>query len=110
METDSEDFSKILAGFTVILGPNNWDVLVPTFLVPATQLALDKEKVQDALDIDNATGGVSTIKGFYNFILTNSEIKPWELTNASFVEVGEAELQIPTDPVSPDFLIWITWY
>lgn len=107
METDSEYFSKIPAGFSLFPGPNNRDVLVPTFLVPVTQLALDKEMVRDALEIDKATGGVSNTKRFHALILLNSYLKPREPTNASFVVVGDAEVEIPADPVSPDIRLLI---
>ena len=58
----------------MIPGSNNRDVLVPTFLVPATQIALDKEKVKAVMEIDKATGGVSNIKSFLALILTKYDI------------------------------------
>jgi len=50
--------SLIPAGFSVIRAPNNQLVLVPTFLVPATQLALEGNIMRTNLAADDGTPGV----------------------------------------------------
>jgi hypothetical protein len=50
------------AGFSLIRGPNNKSVLVPTFLVPATKLALQVDSTREELDTYIATPGVSVDK------------------------------------------------
>ena len=48
-------------GFSIICGPKKQPVLVPTFLVPATQLALEVDETRDALNTVNAAAGVSIL-------------------------------------------------
>jgi hypothetical protein len=41
-------------GFQFIDGPDHHKVLVPSFLVPATKLALEKEKSRIDMEVDDA--------------------------------------------------------
>jgi hypothetical protein len=62
------------AGYSLLIGPDNRQYLVPTFLVPSTQLAFDAQKARDDLNTDAARGGVCNIS-YYSQTITNL-IKP----------------------------------
>lgn len=46
-------------GFSLIRGPNDEPVLVPTFLVPATKQAFQVEKCRAEMDTEKTNCGVS---------------------------------------------------
>ena len=53
--------TDIPPGFSIIHGPKKQPVLVPTFLVPATQLALEVDETRDALNTVNEAPGISIL-------------------------------------------------
>jgi hypothetical protein len=60
-EIQSGSPEKIPSGFSLIPGPNGHSVLVPKFMVPATELAIETEAIRTALDPEHATAGVSLL-------------------------------------------------
>jgi hypothetical protein len=45
-------------GYELIDGPDHQKVLVPTFMVPATRLALEKRRTKINMKVDEAGAGV----------------------------------------------------
>ena len=59
-DTVTVNSSSIPPGYSLIKGPNNQSVLVPTFLVPATETAMKAHKICTKINADGATGGVQS--------------------------------------------------
>jgi hypothetical protein len=55
----SSNLPRIPHGFTLIDGPDNCQVLVPTYLVPATKLALENDLAKISYISDEAAPEVS---------------------------------------------------
>ena len=55
-------------GFEFVDGPDHQKILVPTFLVPATIFALNKQKVKSTMKVDDAVSGVRFFIYVANFI------------------------------------------
>jgi hypothetical protein len=56
-----QETSNVQKGFSLIEGRGNQDVLVPTYLVPSTKLALEIEDEKGRLYVDGGEAGVSFI-------------------------------------------------
>ena len=59
-------------GFTYIHGPDDQLVLVPTFLVPATELALEVQRSSENVDLNMGTQGVSALVKIWISVLLHS--------------------------------------
>jgi hypothetical protein len=51
--------SRVPRGFTLIDFPGSHSVLVPTFLVPATEIALETDATKEEMNVDEGAHGVS---------------------------------------------------
>ena len=58
MKTSDDDIN-IPIGHTLITGRGKHPVLVPTFLVPSTLMAMETQNTRSDLNADNAVRGVS---------------------------------------------------
>ena len=56
---------QIPSGYTIIHGADGREYLVPNFMVPVTQQAMDSEKNWKEMEVDKAAGGVGSIFGIY---------------------------------------------
>lgn len=56
-----EDDADIPKGFTLIAGRGKPPVLVPTFMVPATMMAMKGEEIRSELNVDDIDPGVSDL-------------------------------------------------
>ena len=60
---ESPDHSAIMTtippGFSILEGRGTYPVLVPTYLVPATEMAIQVERVTKEFMVDEAEPGVS---------------------------------------------------
>ncbi|KAF8816599.1 hypothetical protein BYT27DRAFT_7207022 [Phlegmacium glaucopus] len=72
---------RIPNGYSLIEGPDNQSVLVPTFMVPATKMAMEVEVARMAVQADNAAPGPPPYSN-----------QPWQ-------GIAEGLVHIPADPV-----------
>ena len=72
MQNDSnvqpDGSNQFPAGFTVIRGPNDEPILVPTYLALSTKLALETDRTRAELRTNIATPGVCTPRKRRRFI------------------------------------------
>ena len=61
-----DDDADIPKGFTLIEGRGKHLVLVPTFMVPTTMMAMKVEEIRSELNVDDIDPGVSDLKREYN--------------------------------------------
>ena len=52
---------QVPSGYTVLQAPDGHKYLVPDFMVPVTQQAIDGHKNRKEMEVDQAAGGVRTI-------------------------------------------------
>lgn len=57
--TTSQENPEIPTGYTLIRGRGQHSFLVPTYMVPATKMAMALDSTRLALDVDNGSSGVS---------------------------------------------------
>jgi hypothetical protein len=61
-----EDDADIPRGFTLIEGRGKHPVLVPTFMVPTTMMAMEAEEIRSQLNADDIDPGVSDFTRDYD--------------------------------------------
>ena len=61
-----DDDADIPKGFTLIEGHGKHPVLVPTFMVPTTMMAMKAEEIRSELNVDDIDPGVSDLKREYD--------------------------------------------
>lgn len=84
-------------GFSLIDGRGTYDVLVPTYLVPATKLAMETEEEKERLYVDGGEPGVSDI-----ILAIEYWDKIWQPRPAEelgYYGIAEGLVKVPADPV-----------
>ncbi|KAF8811546.1 hypothetical protein BYT27DRAFT_7089203 [Phlegmacium glaucopus] len=84
INNQSDHPPAIPAGYSLINGPNNQSILVPTFMVPATQMGMEVEQKRRELNADAAAPG------------------PRPSTNTPWVGIAHGDVHIPADSCLSD--------
>jgi hypothetical protein len=89
---------NVPAGYTVLIGPDNQQYLVPSFMVETTRLALEVEQKRSELNIDAAAAGVTNTP-LIKYHDSLRFLQPHPPSHEPWAGIAEGDIQLPADPV-----------